>query len=397
MKVPGATGVVALCVICIGVLAPGCKGKDDGGAPKEIATGRTEHPPQPPSGQPAQLASTGEEEKVVPIATGEKQAEPNRFGARPHDAPCQVVQRYSNGDLSNWWSFWYGESGRVEKARDEQENVRVATAKIQPRSEVDAKYDKLPWRITYEYDAAGRLKSVTDQDNAKTVAFEYGGDGKLTRYTKADGANRILVDGQGRVAKVTTTMAGLGEVATRYAYADAPTRGSSVAHPTMPDAAAPAVTGTVVEVLPSGHYTFLKLKTADGDEWAAVKAEPVEVGERVRIVAANLMENFKSASLKRVFAKLWFGSLDKTGPAIAASLPTTKKANGGEPIVYGYGNVLFGQRESFITFPGKSELRLSSVSYDGPNDAPSRVQSFDMSGMKRDYFEFRYDCSANPK
>ena len=394
MKVLGATGGVAVCVLCIGVLAPGCKGKDDGGAPKEIATGRTEHPPQPPSGQPAQLASTGEQEKVVPIATGEKQAEPNRFGARPHDAPCQVVQRYSNGDLSNWWSFWYGESGRVEKARDEQENVRVATAKIQPRSEVDAKYDKLPWRITYEYDAAGRLKSVTDQDNAKTVAFEYGGDGKLTRYTTADGANRVLVDGQGRVVKVTTAMAGLGEVATRYAYADGTTRGSSVTPSEPPDAAGSTVTGTVVEVLPAGKYIYLKLKTAVGDEWAAVTAAQVEVGDTVGVVQAMLMENFEAKSLKREFAKIWFGSLDKTAAATAVSSPTTQEV---KPFVYGNGGVLFGERESFLTFPGKPEVRLASVTYDGPNDGPSRVQSFDMSGMKRDYFEFRYDCSANPK
>ena len=51
MKVLGATGVVALWVICIGVLAPGCKGKDDGATnkpsveePAAVATGAPTSP-----------------------------------------------------------------------------------------------------------------------------------------------------------------------------------------------------------------------------------------------------------------------------------------------------------------------------------------------------------------
>ena len=44
-----------------------------------------------------------------------------------------------------------------------------------------------------------------------------------------------------------------------------------------------AVTGTVLETMDSGGYTYLKLKTARGEVWAAVPQAAVQVGQRVAL------------------------------------------------------------------------------------------------------------------
>ena len=146
-----------------------------------------------------------------------------RFGSRPADSPCQVVQRYANGDLANWWSFWYGNSGRLEKARDENAGVRTAAKKITPSAEVDAEYDRMPWNIAYSYDDGGHLKSYTRLDNDEktwTITFAYGRDGKLKGYADDQGPHSLSLDHQGRVIKDDSTMRGLGRITNRREYAD---------------------------------------------------------------------------------------------------------------------------------------------------------------------------------
>jgi hypothetical protein len=85
------------------------------------------------------------------------------------------------------------------------------------------------------------------------------------------------------------------------------------AAPTAPAAA--GLKGQVVEVIDVDAYTYLRLKTADGETWAAVNKAPVKVGQAVTIENPAVMTNFESKTLKRTFPKIVFGSLAGSGSA----------------------------------------------------------------------------------
>lgn len=76
------------------------------------------------------------------------------------------------------------------------------------------------------------------------------------------------------------------------------------------------VTGEVLEVKDVDSYTYLRLKTKDGETWAAVTTAPVKKGATVTIENAMVMNNFESKSLKKTFPSIVFGSL---GGAAAAA------------------------------------------------------------------------------
>jgi hypothetical protein len=82
--------------------------------------------------------------------------------------------------------------------------------------------------------------------------------------------------------------------------------------------AAPAVvSGQVLEVKDVESYTYLRLKTKEGEVWAAVNRAPVKKGEQVTVENVMLMSNFESKSLKKTFPLLYLGTLG--GGAGAAS------------------------------------------------------------------------------
>lgn len=85
------------------------------------------------------------------------------------------------------------------------------------------------------------------------------------------------------------------------------------------DAPAPApmqaLTGKVLEVKDVDMYTYLRLKTQNGEIWAAVSKAPVKVGSDVTIENSSVMTNFESKALKKTFDKIVFGNL--AGPAAA--------------------------------------------------------------------------------
>jgi len=92
---------------------------------------------------------------------------------------------------------------------------------------------------------------------------------------------------------------------------------------TAADAPAPVSTtsikGKVLEVKDVETYTYLRLKTKDGEVWAAVNKAPVKAGSDVIIENAAVMINFESKTLKRKFDKIYFGSIAGSGaPAHAA-------------------------------------------------------------------------------
>ncbi len=82
-----------------------------------------------------------------------------------------------------------------------------------------------------------------------------------------------------------------------------------------------AVTGTVAETIDAGPYTYLRLKTASGEVWAAVNEAKLKVGTEVTVGNAMWMANFESKTLNRKFDRILFGSLANEGAAAAALPP----------------------------------------------------------------------------
>ena len=81
------------------------------------------------------------------------------------------------------------------------------------------------------------------------------------------------------------------------------------AAPTVPAPTASTVKGEVLEVKSVDAYTYLRLKTADGEIWAAVNKAPLAKGAQVTIVDSAVMTNFESKALKKTFDKIVFGTL----------------------------------------------------------------------------------------
>lgn len=92
--------------------------------------------------------------------------------------------------------------------------------------------------------------------------------------------------------------------------------------------AADVVKGTVLEVRDVEIYSYLKLRTAQGETWAAVGKAPIKVGAEVTIQNASVMRNFESKSLKQTFPSIVFGEL--AGKADTAT--TAAMAHGAVPV-----------------------------------------------------------------
>lgn len=90
-------------------------------------------------------------------------------------------------------------------------------------------------------------------------------------------------------------------------------------------AATPALKGEILEIVDVPSYTYLRLKTADGEKWAAVDTAKLSKGATVTIEHPERMDNFKSTALKRTFPVIYFGSLPSMAapPASTAAQLTT--------------------------------------------------------------------------
>jgi hypothetical protein len=127
--------------------------------------------------------------------------------------------------------------------------------------------------------------------------------------------------------------------------------GATPATPAMQaSASGDVLTGTVLEQIAAPPYLYLRLKTANGDVWAAVNQATLTIGAPVTVYGAILMEKFQSKTLNRTFDRIYFGSLDApsgpppatamgeaapptsvgTPPAVDAHVPKVDKASGGD-------------------------------------------------------------------
>jgi hypothetical protein len=74
-----------------------------------------------------------------------------------------------------------------------------------------------------------------------------------------------------------------------------------------------SVTGVVLEAKDVDAYTYLRLKTSEGEVWAAVGKAAVKKGDKVTVTDAMAMTNFKSKTLDRTFDKIIFGNMAGAG------------------------------------------------------------------------------------
>jgi hypothetical protein len=88
--------------------------------------------------------------------------------------------------------------------------------------------------------------------------------------------------------------------------------------PAQPAASAP-IKGVVLETMDVDIYTYVRLKTASGETWAAVPKVPVTKGAEVTIENPMIMDNFESKTLKRKFDRIVFGTLGGKAPAAASA------------------------------------------------------------------------------
>jgi hypothetical protein len=107
-----------------------------------------------------------------------------------------------------------------------------------------------------------------------------------------------------------------------------------------PPAPATSLKGEVLETRDVDSYTYLRLKTGDGEIWAAVPTTAVKKGAVVTIGNTMTMENFESKTLKKKFDKIVFGQIadPSAKPAsphgaapMAAAAPVVKVAKASGP------------------------------------------------------------------
>ena len=76
-----------------------------------------------------------------------------------------------------------------------------------------------------------------------------------------------------------------------------------------PATSAAQVQGTVRERLEAPGYTYLRLETSSGEQWAAVPTTKARLGERIHLGGVTVMQGFESKSLKRRFERILFATV----------------------------------------------------------------------------------------
>ncbi len=101
---------------------------------------------------------------------------------------------------------------------------------------------------------------------------------------------------------------------------------------------AKTVSGTVVESIDTASYTYVRVKTGEGEVWAATAQFKVAPGDRVVVPLEMPMRDFHSPTLKRDFPLIYFTShIDREGETKPTLMPGHEPAQaspmGGHPPV----------------------------------------------------------------
>ena len=97
----------------------------------------------------------------------------------------------------------------------------------------------------------------------------------------------------------------IASIASSVRAADAPTAAPAAAAA----ASSGVVSGVILETKDVDSYTYVRLKTKEGETWAAVGKAPLKKGATIAIEDAMVMKNFESKALKKTFQTIIFGTL----------------------------------------------------------------------------------------
>lgn len=79
--------------------------------------------------------------------------------------------------------------------------------------------------------------------------------------------------------------------------------------PAAPPVATNQLRGKLLESMNAAGYTYLRIKTDAGEQWAAVRETKVKKGDVVTVNAQMTMNGFESKTLKRKFDTIVFGTM----------------------------------------------------------------------------------------
>ena len=96
------------------------------------------------------------------------------------------------------------------------------------------------------------------------------------------------------------------DAAPRVAAPTEPAPQAAVPAPTPVPTSGGMASGTVVETMDASSYTYVRVKTASGEIWAAGAKTTVAVGDKVVIPLEMPMVDFHSSTLNRTFPTIYF-------------------------------------------------------------------------------------------
>ncbi|NOQ41981.1 MAG: hypothetical protein GQ563_05715, partial [Desulfuromusa sp.] len=114
--------------------------------------------------------------------------------------------------------------------------------------------------------------------------------------------------------------------------AETPQPAAPAAEPTQPTAAAPSgASGTVVETMNAGGYTYVYVDDGTNKIWAAAPEFAVKVGDEVMIPEGMAMHNYHSQTLNRDFDVVYFveAVLNASSPSMGAPTMGSGMMGGG--------------------------------------------------------------------
>ncbi len=148
----------------------------------------------------------------------------------------------------------------------------------------------------------------------------------------------------------------------------------------------PTLKGEVLEVKQVPNYTYLRLKTADGENWAAVSTAKLAVGTQVSIQNAELMDNFKSTVLNRVFPRIYFGSL---APAPGTAAVQVASAHAGISETEMANNATVAKAKGPLARTVAEVINQSSALKDRPVLLHARVVKYNAAVMGKNWIHVR--------
>lgn len=89
----------------------------------------------------------------------------------------------------------------------------------------------------------------------------------------------------------------------------------------MPSGDDDSISGTVLETMDSGGYTYAKIDRGGSQVWTAGPASKLVVGAHVGAVTGTLMSGFRSETLNRTFDQIYFVSSFPGAAGAAAANP----------------------------------------------------------------------------